>query len=79
MSSPINRDRDQLILEYYPMVRQVAYRMARRFPQWVDVDDLINIGLSASTVWIGTSPTVLPRFLRMSGLCAGCDRGRDRK
>lgn len=45
MSSSINRDRDQLILEYYPMVRQVAYRMARRFPQCVDVDDLINIGI----------------------------------
>ena len=45
MSSPINRDRDQLILEYYPMVRQVAYRMARRFPQCVDVDDLVNIGI----------------------------------
>ena len=45
MSSPINRDRDQLILDYYPMVRQVAYRMARRFPQCVDVDDLVNIGI----------------------------------
>ena len=45
MSSPTNRDRDQLILEYYPMVRQVAYRMARRFPQCVDVDDLVNIGI----------------------------------
>jgi RNA polymerase sigma factor FliA len=45
MSSPANRDRDQLILDYYPMVRQVAYRMARRFPQCVDVDDLINIGI----------------------------------
>ncbi len=38
-------DRDQLILEFYPMVRQVAYRMARRFPQCVDVEDLVNIGM----------------------------------
>ena len=45
MSPPSNRDRDQLILEYYPMVRQVAFRMARRFPQCVDVDDLVNIGI----------------------------------
>ena len=27
------------------MVRQVAFRMARRFPQCVDVDDLVNIGI----------------------------------
>ena len=27
------------------MVRQVAYRMARRFPQCVDADDLVNIGM----------------------------------
>jgi len=45
MASDTTRDRDQLILEYYPMVRQVAYRMARRFPQCVDADDLINIGM----------------------------------
>ena len=41
----MSADRDQLILEYYPMVRQVAYRMARRFPQCVDADDLVNIGM----------------------------------
>ena len=45
MSIADDRDRDQLILEYYPMVRQVAYRMARRFPQCVDADDLVNIGI----------------------------------
>ena len=45
MSADEKRERDQLILDYYPMVRQVAYRMARRFPQCVDVDDLINIGM----------------------------------
>ncbi len=37
--------REALILGHYPMVRQVAYRMARRFPRCVDVDDLINIGM----------------------------------
>lgn len=45
MSADTHKDRDQLILEYYPMVRQVAYRMARRFPQCVDADDLVNIGM----------------------------------
>ena len=45
MSTETKTDRDQLILDYYPMVRQVAYRMARRFPQCVDADDLINIGM----------------------------------
>ena len=38
-------DRNTLIMEYYPMVRRVSYRMAKRFPQCVDVDDLIQIGL----------------------------------
>jgi RNA polymerase sigma factor for flagellar operon FliA len=41
----LNRDRNELILEYYPMVRRVAYRMARRYPRSVDVDDLIHIGM----------------------------------
>ncbi len=45
MSSEQKQDRDQLILDFYPMVRQVAYRMARRFPQCVDADDLVNIGM----------------------------------
>jgi RNA polymerase sigma factor for flagellar operon FliA len=45
MSSPKQVDRDALILEYYPMVRRVAYRMARRLPQCVDADDLVNIGI----------------------------------
>lgn len=37
-------DRDQLILKYYPMVRRVAYRMAKRYPRCVDADDLVHIG-----------------------------------
>jgi len=41
----LNRDRNELILEYYPMVRRVAYRMARRYPRSVDVDDLVHIGM----------------------------------
>ena len=43
--SPAVEERNALILEYYPMVRRVAYRMARRFPRCVDAEDLVHIGL----------------------------------
>lgn len=36
--------RNELILKYYPMVRRVAYRMAKRYPRCVDADDLVHIG-----------------------------------
>jgi RNA polymerase sigma factor for flagellar operon FliA len=42
---PATASRNELILEYYPMVRRVAYRMAKRFPRCVDADDLVHIGL----------------------------------
>jgi len=45
MSSRSDKDRDALILQYYPMVRRVAYKMARRLPRCVDADDLVNIGI----------------------------------
>ena len=38
-------ERNALILELYPMVKRVAYRMARRFPRCVDADDLVHIGM----------------------------------
>lgn len=44
-ASPAVQDRNTLVLQYYPMVRQVAYRIARRLPQCVDADDLVNIGV----------------------------------
>lgn len=37
--------RQQLVLEYYPMVRTIAKRMARRYPDSVDVDDLVHVGV----------------------------------
>ncbi len=37
-------ERDRLILEHYPMVRRVAYRMVSRYPSCVEADDLITIG-----------------------------------
>ena len=44
--TPINAEynREQLILDYYPLVRTIACRMARRLPPSVEVDELINIG-----------------------------------
>jgi RNA polymerase sigma factor for flagellar operon FliA len=45
MSTAPDPDRDALILQYYPMVRRVAYKMARRLPRCVDAEDLVNIGV----------------------------------
>jgi RNA polymerase sigma factor for flagellar operon FliA len=38
--------RNELLMEFYPMVRQVAYRMARKYPRCVDADDLVQIGMT---------------------------------
>jgi RNA polymerase sigma factor for flagellar operon FliA len=38
-------DREKLILDHYPMVRRIAYRLVARYPSSVDVDDLITIGM----------------------------------
>ena len=37
-------DRDQLIVQYYPMVQRIAVKMAARYPTSVDVGDLVGIG-----------------------------------
>lgn len=39
------QEREQRILEYYPLVRVIAGRMARRLPPSVEVDELVNIGV----------------------------------
>ncbi len=49
MVQPVRRhsesiDRNAMILEYYPLVKSVAYRLVGRFPANVEVDDLINVG-----------------------------------
>lgn len=36
--------RNQRVLDHYPMVRAIAYRIHRRLPRSVDVDDLISAG-----------------------------------
>ncbi len=40
-----NQNRDELIMQYYPMVRRISFRMVRRLPRHVDVEDLVNIGM----------------------------------
>lgn len=37
-------DRESMILQYYPLVKSVAYRLVTRFPPNVEIDDLINVG-----------------------------------
>jgi RNA polymerase sigma factor for flagellar operon FliA len=37
--------RDRLVLEYAPLVKTLARRLARRLPSTVDVDDLMSIGM----------------------------------
>lgn len=38
------REREELILQHYPMVRRVAYRMVSRYPSCIEADDLVTIG-----------------------------------
>lgn len=37
-------DRNAMILEFYPLVKSIAYRLVSRFPSNIDVEDLINVG-----------------------------------
>ena len=37
--------RQDLILEHYPLVRNIAGRMVRRFPANVELDELVNVGV----------------------------------
>lgn len=39
------RQREALVLEFYPLVRRIAFGMASRFPACVDGEDLVNIGM----------------------------------
>ena len=38
------QSRQKLILQYYPLVRQIAFRMTKRFPSHIEVEDLIHVG-----------------------------------
>jgi len=43
--SPANRTRDQLILEYAPLIKYIAQKIAARLPANIELDDLISSGV----------------------------------
>ncbi len=43
-SQQIKQEQDDLVLQYLPAVRAMAYRLRERLPASVDVNDLISIG-----------------------------------
>jgi RNA polymerase sigma factor for flagellar operon FliA len=45
MDAASRRDRDDLIIEYAPLVKLLANRMAMRIPPSVSVDDLVSAGI----------------------------------
>ena len=58
-----NAERQKLILEYYPLVQQIARRVIKRLPSYVDLDDLIHIGTLGLIEAIDRfSPTKTPSF-----------------
>ena len=57
------KERQQLILDYYPLVQQIAKRVIKRLPSYVDLDDLIHIGTLGLIEAIDRfSPTKTPSF-----------------
>ncbi len=43
-ASSIKKEQDDLVVQYLPAVRAMAYRLRERLPSSIDVDDLISIG-----------------------------------
>ena len=43
-ASSIRKEQDELVVQYLPAVRAMAYRLRERLPSSIDVDDLISIG-----------------------------------
>jgi len=52
-----DRNRQELILQYYPLVRQIAARVIKRLPSYIDLDDLIHIGTLGLIEAIDRFPT----------------------
>ena len=52
-----NNNRQKLILQYYPLVRQIAARVIKRLPSYIDLDDLIHIGTLGLIEAIDRFPT----------------------
>jgi RNA polymerase sigma factor for flagellar operon FliA len=43
--SPVNSSRDKLILEYAPLIKYIAQKIAARLPANIELDDLISSGV----------------------------------
>jgi len=43
-SQNLKKEQDDLVIQYLPAVRAMAYRLRERLPASVDVNDLISIG-----------------------------------
>lgn len=43
-ASSAKKEQDELVVQYLPAVRAMAYRLRERLPSSIDVDDLISIG-----------------------------------
>ncbi|MEK7692415.1 MAG: FliA/WhiG family RNA polymerase sigma factor, partial [Bdellovibrionota bacterium] len=43
--SPLNSNRDKLILEYAPLIKYIAQKIAARLPANIELDDLISSGV----------------------------------
>ncbi len=43
-ASSIKKEQDELVMQYLPAVRAMAYRLRERLPSSIDVEDLISIG-----------------------------------
>lgn len=45
MGSPMTSDRERIIQEFAPLIRVMAHRLAFRLPAYMDVEDLISVGV----------------------------------
>src|SRR5690606_29458032 len=43
--SPVNRSREELILEYAPLIKYIAQKIAARLPANIELDDVISSGV----------------------------------
>jgi RNA polymerase sigma factor for flagellar operon FliA len=43
--SPLNRSREELVLEYAPLIKYIAQKIASRLPANIELDDLISSGV----------------------------------
>lgn len=45
VQKPAVQDRDEMILQYTPLIKYIAHRLAMRLPSHISVDDLISAGV----------------------------------